>query len=101
MRWTSQSQGLENFSGVTVEKMEVQFRYRDYDINMVDLPGTYSIEGFSQEEKVSLEYLLNEDYDVIVNVVDSTHIQRNLLLTLELLNLNRRVVIALNMADEA
>ncbi len=90
-----------NFSGVTVEKMEVQFRYRDYDINMVDLPGTYSIEGFSQEEKVSLEYLLNEDYDVIVNVVDSTHIQRNLLLTLELLNLNRRVVIALNMADEA
>ncbi len=90
-----------NFSGVTVEKMEVEFKYKDYKFNMVDLPGTYSIEGFSQEEKVAHSYLLNEEYDVIINVVDSTRIQRNLLLTLELLNLNKRMVVALNMADEA
>ena len=97
----SHSLKVGNFSGVTVEKTEVEFEYRDNIIEMVDLPGTYSIEGFSIEEKVALEYLLNERYDVIINVLDSTHMQRNLLLTLELLNLNRKMVIALNMADEA
>jgi len=90
-----------NFSGVTVEKTEVQFNYKNYSIEMVDLPGTYSIEGFSLEEKVALKYLLHEEYDVIINVLDSTHMQRNLLLTLELLNLNKKMVVALNMADEA
>jgi ferrous iron transport protein B len=90
-----------NFAGVTVEKKEVEFEYKGNIIDMVDLPGTYSIEGFSLEEKVAHSYLLNEDYDVIINVVDSTHMQRNLLLTLELLNLNKKMVVALNMADEA
>jgi len=90
-----------NFAGVTVEKKEVEFEYKGHIIEMVDLPGTYSIEGFSIEEKVALEYLLNEEYDVIINVLDSTHMQRNLLLTLELLNLNKKMVVALNMADEA
>jgi ferrous iron transport protein B len=70
-------------------------------LEMVDLPGTYSIRGFSQEEKVAHTYLLNEEYDVIINVLDSTHLQRNLLLTLELLKLNKKMVLALNMADEA
>jgi ferrous iron transport protein B len=99
----SGSHGLKvgNFSGVTVEKTEVQFEYKDCNVEMTDLPGTYSIEGFSLEEKVAHKFLINEDYDVIVNVVDSTHMQRNLLLTLELLNLNKKMVIALNMADEA
>jgi ferrous iron transport protein B len=99
----SGSHGLKvgNFSGVTVEKTEVQFEYHNRTIEMVDLPGTYSIEGFSQEEKVAHNFLLNEEYDVIINVIDSTHIQRNLLLTLELLKLNKKMVIALNMADEA
>ena len=90
-----------NFAGVTVEKTELEFTYKDNLIEMIDLPGTYSIEGFSQEEKVAHRYLINEEYDVIINVVDSTRIQRNLLLTLELLNLNKKMVIALNMADEA
>jgi ferrous iron transport protein B len=90
-----------NFSGVTVEKTEVCFEHHCHIFEMVDLPGTYSIEGFSQEEKVAKNYLLNEDYDVIINVVDSTHLTRNLLLTLELLNLNKKMVIALNMIDEA
>jgi ferrous iron transport protein B len=99
----SGSHGLKvgNFSGVTVEKTEVQFEYHNRTIDMVDLPGTYSIEGFSQEEKVAHNFLLNEEYDVIINVIDSTHIQRNLLLTLELLKLNKKMVIALNMVDEA
>lgn len=90
-----------NYSGVTVETTEICFEHHCHQFDLIDLPGTYSIEGYSQEEKVAKEYLLNEEYDVIVNVVDSTHLQRNLLLTLELLQLNKKMVIALNMADEA
>ncbi|CAA6824374.1 MAG: Ferrous iron transport protein B, partial [uncultured Sulfurovum sp.] len=90
-----------NFSGVTVEKTEVSFHHDSHTLEMVDLPGTYSISGFTQEEKVAHTYLLNEEYDVIINVLDSTHLQRNLLLTLELLKLNKKMVLALNMSDEA
>jgi ferrous iron transport protein B len=90
-----------NFSGVTVEKTEVCFEHHCHQLEMVDLPGTYSIRGFSQEEQVAHKYLMNEEYDVIINVLDSTHMQRNLLLTLELLKLNKKMVLALNMADEA
>ena len=99
----SGSNGLKvgNFSGVTVEKTEVCFEHHCHMFEMVDLPGTYSIRGFSQEEKVAHNYLNNEEYDVIINVLDSTHMQRNLLLTLELLKLNKKMVLALNMADEA
>lgn len=97
----SNSLKVGNFSGVTVEKTEVCFEHHCHQIEMVDLPGTYSIRGFSQEEKVAHNYLLNEEYDVIINVLDSTHLQRNLLLTLELLKLNKKMVLALNMADEA
>ncbi|MEA3354484.1 MAG: ferrous iron transport protein B [Campylobacterota bacterium] len=90
-----------NFSGVTVEKTQICFEHHCHQIEMVDLPGTYSINGFSQEEKVAKNYLLDEDYDIIINVIDSTHLTRNLLLTMELMNLNKKMVIALNMYDEA
>ena len=90
-----------NFSGVTVEKTEICFEHHCHQIEMIDLPGTYSVNGFSHEEKVARNYLLNEDYDVIINVIDSTHLTRNLLLTLELLNINKKMVLALNMYDEA
>lgn len=90
-----------NFSGVTVEKTEICFEHHCHQIEMIDLPGTYSINGFSQEEKVAKNFLLEEDYDVIINVVDSTHLTRNFLLSLELMNLNKKMVIALNMIDEA
>ena len=90
-----------NFSGVTVEKSEICFEHHCHQIEMIDLPGTYSINGFSEEEKVAKNFLLNEEYDVIINVVDSTHLTRNLLLTLELQNLNKKMVLALNMYDEA
>jgi len=86
----SNSLKVGNFSGVTVEKTEVSFEHHSHMLEMVDLPGTYSITGFSQEEKVAHNYLLNEKYDVIINVLDSTHLQRNLLLTLELLKLNKK-----------
>ncbi len=98
---SSNSLKVGNFSGVTVEKTEVCFEHHCHLFEMIDLPGTYSILGFTQEEKVAHNYLLNEEYDVILNVLDSTHLQRNLLLTLELLKLNKKMVLALNMADEA
>ncbi|QOG12562.1 ferrous iron transport protein B [Arcobacter sp. FWKO B] len=90
-----------NFSGVTVEKTEVCFEHDCHIFELVDLPGTYSIDGFSKEEIVAKDYLANNDYDVIVNVIDSTHLQRNLLLTMELARTNKKIVIALNMDDEA
>jgi len=90
-----------NFSGVTVDKMEICFEHHCHQFDLIDLPGTYSIDGFTQEEKVAKDFLINEEYDLILNVVDSTNLQRNLLLTAELLELNKKMVVALNMADEA
>ena len=90
-----------NFTGVTVEKTEVSFSYNDYDIQIVDLPGTYMLSEYSIEERVTTNFLCEEDYDLIVNVVDSTNLLRNLQLTSELLNMNKKIVIALNMSDEA
>ena len=96
-----------NFAGVTVEKTEVHTRYCDregcceYEITIVDLPGAYSLNDYTQEEKITKDFLLEEPYDLILNVVDSTHLQRNLLLTAELLELGKKLVVALNMTDEA
>ena len=90
-----------NFTGVTVEKSEVLFAHNGYKINIVDLPGTYMLSEYSIEERVTSNFLCEEEYDLIVNVVDSTNLQRNLQLTSELLNMNKKLVIALNMSDEA
>ncbi|WP_024953636.1 ferrous iron transport protein B [Sulfurospirillum arcachonense] len=90
-----------NFSGVTVEKAEVSFDFHDYSINIIDLPGTYSLNDYTQEEKVTKEFLENEDYDMIINVIDATNLERNLFLTTQLLSLNKKMIVALNMMDEA
>lgn len=90
-----------NFSGVTVEKKEVSFSYKNYKIDIVDLPGSYSLVNYSIEERVVSNFLKNSSYDIILNVLDSTNLQRNLLLTSELLNLNKKMIVALNMDDEA
>jgi ferrous iron transport protein B len=90
-----------NFSGVTVEKKEITFIHNDYEITIVDLPGTYMLTNYSIEEKVTNDFLTTEEYDLILNVLDSTNLERNLQLTSELLNLDKKMVIALNMYDEA
>ena len=90
-----------NFTGVTVEKKEIKFEYKDFAISMVDLPGTYMLAEYSMEEKVTSDFLRNEEYDLILNVVDSTNLERNLQLTSELMSLDKKMVIALNMSDEA
>jgi small GTP-binding protein len=90
-----------NFSGVTVKKEVVRFSRDDYDFEITDLPGSYSLTDYTIEERVTKQYLNDSDYDLILNVVDSTNIERNLYLTTELLSLNKKVVVALNMDDEA
>jgi len=90
-----------NFSGVTVDKKEVLFDYKDYHFTVVDLPGTYAFTDYTIEERVTHEYLCAEDYDIIINVVDSTNLEKNLQLTSELLTMSKKIVIALNMSDEA
>lgn len=90
-----------NFSGVTVEKKTINFIKGGYNFEVTDLPGSYSLTDFTIEERVTKEFLDHGDYDLIVNVIDSTNIERNLYLTMELLALNKKVVVALNMQDEA
>ncbi|PHQ55853.1 MAG: ferrous iron transport protein B [Sulfurimonas sp.] len=90
-----------NFSGVTVDKTEVLFDYKEYSFTVVDLPGTYAFTDYTIEERVTHDYLCAEDYDIIINVVDSTNLEKNLQLTSELLTMSKKVVIALNMSDEA
>jgi len=90
-----------NWAGVTVEKKEGTFKYKDEDITVVDLPGIYSLSPFSLEERISRQYILEDMPDLIVNIIDASALERNLFLTLQLIELGRPVVLALNMMDEA
>ena len=90
-----------NWPGVTVEKKEASFEHAGRAIRLVDLPGTYSLSPWSQEEIVAREHLVRERPDVVVNVVDATNLERNLYLTVQLLELGLPVVMALNIHDEA
>ena len=89
-----------NYSGVTVDAKEGHFKYKDYEITLVDLPGTYSLGAYSPEELYVRKNLLDAMPDVVVNVVDASNIERNLYLTTQLIDMNLRVVMALNMYDE-
>jgi ferrous iron transport protein B len=90
-----------NFSGVTVSKKTISLTYRHYQIEITDLPGSYALNNFSQEERVTKQFIEQNDYDVILNVVDSCNLERNLYLTTELLILNKKMLVVLNMDDEA
>lgn len=79
-----------NFTGVTVEKSEVLFDYKDYHFTVVDLPGTYALNDYSIEERVTTEYLYSQHYDLIINVVDSTNLEKNLQLTTELMSIGKK-----------
>ncbi len=89
-----------NYSGVTVDAKRGHFAYGRYNFNIVDLPGTYSLDSYSPEELYVRRYLAEETPDVIVNVVVASNLERNLYLTSELIDMDRRMVIALNMYDE-
>lgn len=90
-----------NWAGVTVEKKEAIFEFQGRKIRLVDLPGTYSLSPYTQEEIIARDYLVHERPDLIINVVDATNLERNLYLTVQLLELGIPLVMALNIYDEA
>jgi len=89
-----------NYSGVTVDAKEGVFHFEGYTISLVDLPGTYSLSAYSPEELYVRRFLIEEAPDVVINVLDSSNLERNLFLTTQLIDMNVRMVIALNMYDE-
>lgn len=90
---------VANWPGVSVEKKEGSFSYKDNLFKLVDLPGIYSLTSYSMEEKVSREYILGDDVDVVIDIADASCLERNLYLTLQLIELGKPVVLALNMMD--
>jgi len=90
---------VANWPGVTVEKKEGAMKYHEHLFKLVDLPGIYSLTSYTMEEKVSRNYILSDDVDVIIDVVDASALERNLYLTLQLIELGKPVVLALNMMD--
>ena len=89
-----------NYSGVTVDTKTVEFAYKGHQIRLTDLPGTYSLSPYSPEEKLVMAYLLEHKPDVLVNVVDASNLERNLYMTTQLIDMDYRGVMALNMYDE-
>ncbi|AKF25040.1 iron transporter [Sulfurovum lithotrophicum] len=89
-----------NWPGVTVEKKEARFTYAGEDVVLVDLPGAYTLSPYSLEEKITRNMLAEEKFDGIIDVIDTTNLRRNLYLTLELIDMQRPMVLALNMFDD-
>ncbi len=98
---TGAHQHVGNWPGKTVEKKEGFYRYRDLVVEIVDLPGTYSLSAYSPEERIAQEFITEEHPDVVVNVVDASNLERNLYLTAQLLEIGAPMIIVLNMADVA
>jgi len=93
-------QKVGNFTGVTVEKYEGVINHKGYTIRIIDLPGTYSLSAYSPEEVITRNFLIEEETDVVVNVVDGTNLERNLYLTTQIMELETDMLVALNMYDE-
>ncbi len=89
-----------NYSGVTVDAKEGKAQYHGYEFNMVDLPGTYSLSAYSPEELYVRKQIVEKTPDVIINVIDTSNLERNLYLTTQLIDMHLRMVCALNMFDE-
>ena len=99
-RATGLREKVGNYSGVTVDAKKGVFHHKGYTINLVDLPGTYSITEYTPEEIYVREYVTGTHPDMVLNVVDATNLERNLFLTTQLIDMNIRVIMALNMFDE-
>lgn len=97
--YTGANLKVANWPGVTVEKVEGAIRSHNLNIRLVDLPGTYSLTSYTMEEQVSRQFILSDEVDVIINVADASALERSLYLTLQLLELGKPVVLALNMMD--
>ena len=97
--YTGANLKVANWPGVTVEKKEGVFQFHDHEYKLVDLPGTYSLTSYTMEEQVTRQYILSDDVDVIIDVADASALERNLYLTLQLIELGKPVILALNMMD--
>jgi len=97
---TGLHQHTGNWPGKTVEKKDGEVKYGDLTIKVVDLPGSYSLTAYSPEEIIARDFIIQEKPDVVINVVDATNLERNLYLTVQILELDVPVVVALNMTDD-
>lgn len=97
--YTGANLKVANWPGVTVEKKEGRFKFHDSEYRLVDLPGAYSLTCYTMEEQVTRQYILSDEVDVIIDVADASSLQRNLYLTLQLIELGKPVILALNMMD--
>jgi len=98
---TGGRQSVGNWPGTTVEKKEGVFKYKGMEFHVVDLPGIYSFAASSIDEKIARDYILQERPDVVVNVVDASNLERNLYLTMQLIEMEVTMVVALNKMDLA
>ncbi len=98
---TGARQHVGNWPGVTVEKKEGICKFLDYEIKVVDLPGTYSLSAYSLDELIARNFLVEERPDVVVDIVDTSNLERNLYLTLQIIELRLPLVVCLNMFDLA
>jgi ferrous iron transport protein B len=98
---TGANQHVGNWPGKTVERKTGHFRYRGYEIELVDLPGTYSLSAYSPEEVIARDFILNESPDLVVIVVDAANLERNLYLAVQVLELEVPAILVLNMIDMA
>lgn len=98
---TGSHQYVGNWPGVTVEKKEGVCRYQDCRIKLVDLPGVYSLTAYSLDEIIARDFIIEKRPDVVVDIVDASNLERNLYLTVQLLEMGARLIVCLNMMDEA
>ena len=98
---TNIKQHIANYPGVTIDKKSGSFNYKKSKIEVIDLPGTYSFSSYSVEEKITRDYILNKDTDIIINTVDASNLRRNLYLSMQLLDMHKPMILAFNMVDVA
>jgi len=98
---TGSRQHVGNWPGKTVEKKEGIFKHNGTEINIVDLPGTYSLSSYSIEEQIARDFIVKEKPRVVVNVVDAANLERNLYLTAQILETGMPLILVLNMNDQA
>ena len=97
---TKSAEHVGNWHGVTVTSIEKKFKFNGEEYTLVDLPGLYSLDVYSMEERISVDYLKNNLDAIVINICDANNIERNLLLTMELLELGIKPIVAVNMAKE-
>jgi len=98
---TGENQHVGNWPGKTVQRATGRFRHKGYEVEVIDLPGTYSLSSYSPEEEIARDYIVHEKPDVVVDVVDASNLERNLYLTVQILETGAPMILLLNMGDIA